>query len=422
MSHNKGSPDNKESPDEREDGEEALSLLLIEDNPGDKRLLEELLRESDQRANLRWEEALSPGLSALTGAPPDLVVLDLGLPDSSGVEAVERCAEAAPAVPIVVLTGQSGMDVALEAQEAGADQYLRKDELTPALVARTFRWAVERRRMERRAQRKDDWIEAITENISGGVFRVAEGQGIRQVNDGFLDLFGYQGPEDVRGKALSALIAGEKIAGEKTAGELEAVLGEEGQVGPTEVQFQAADGSTFVGALSAQAAEAPQEDRPQEGSPEERGLEEGRPEERGTEEGGAPRYYDGVVTDITAQSATRRRRLRILSAALEQSQDAVLITEAERLEEPGPKIVYVNEAFEEMTGYAEEEILGKTPRVLQGPETDREVLDSIRAALEAEEPWEGETTNYRKDGTPHVVRWNVAPVRGEGGHVEYWVS
>jgi PAS domain S-box-containing protein len=127
-----------------------------------------------------------------------------------------------------------------------------------------------------------------------------------------------------------------------------------------------------------------------------------------------------VLEDVTERA--RAREYRFLAEAVEQAQKAVLVTEAAPLDEPGPRIVYANEAFEEMTGYREEEVLGETPRLLQGPETDRDVLDSMRAALEAGDEWEGETINYRKDGTPYIVHWNISPVRGEGGQIEHWIS
>ena len=153
--------------------------------------------------------------------------------------------------------------------------------------------------------------------------------------------------------------------------------------------------------------------------------------------GGATRYYRLVTSptergsgqlvlldDVTARELRRRkmsREHRFMLKALQQTDEAVVITTAESLGEPGPQIVYVNAAFEAMTGYREADVLGATPRILQGPETDRAVLDDLRAALEAETSWEGETVNYRKDGTPYVARWSIAPVR-EHGAVRYWVS
>ena len=156
------------------------------------------------------------------------------------------------------------------------------------------------------------------------------------------------------------------------------------------------------------------------------------------EENGRPRYYrlaestygrnrgrQVLLEDVTERALRRRVREqehRFLAEAVGQAREAVLVTEAEPLDKPGPRIVYANEAFEEMTGYREEEVLGRTPRLLQGPETDRSVLDSLRAALETGERWQGETVNYRKDGTPYTVQWNVAPVTGEEGEIRHWVS
>ena len=132
-----------------------------------------------------------------------------------------------------------------------------------------------------------------------------------------------------------------------------------------------------------------------------------------------------VLTDVTEREL-RRRKLqqdrRMLSKAINQARDAVLVTEAQPIDDPGPRIVYVNEAFQTMTGYSEEEVLGKTPRILQGPETDPDVLASLREALEAGEEWNGETVNYRKDGTPYVVQWDISPVVGDDGDIECWVS
>ena len=101
-------------------------------------------------------------------------------------------------------------------------------------------------------------------------------------------------------------------------------------------------------------------------------------------------------------------KLRLLDAAIEQSYNAVVITDADL--DAGPRIVYVNAGFERMTGYSREEALGKTPRILQGAATSRAVLDRLRGALLGGEYFEGETVNYRKDGTSYAVRWHISPV------------
>lgn len=111
----------------------------------------------------------------------------------------------------------------------------------------------------------------------------------------------------------------------------------------------------------------------------------------------------------------------LLAQALGAADDAVLITTPD-LDEPGPRILYVNASFTAMTGYTLEEIRGKTPRILQGPETDRHLLDRLRRDLGSGQPFFGETTNYRKDGTPYSVEWRISPLRDHSGHVRYWVA
>ena len=113
--------------------------------------------------------------------------------------------------------------------------------------------------------------------------------------------------------------------------------------------------------------------------------------------------------------------LRLLQSAIESAADSVLITDAE-LDEPGPRIVYVNRAFAKMTGYDRAEVLGQTPRILQGPRTDRAVLDRLRERLEHGEGFHGEAVNYRKDGSEFTMEWDIEPIRDAGGTITHWVS
>ncbi|WP_236960371.1 HWE histidine kinase domain-containing protein [Methylobacterium durans] len=116
-----------------------------------------------------------------------------------------------------------------------------------------------------------------------------------------------------------------------------------------------------------------------------------------------------------------RPDLDVLFAAVEAAGEAVLITSAE-LDEPGPRIEYANPAFSRMTGYEVSEVIGRTPRLLQGPGTERAVLDRMRTALAADKPFQGEALNYRKDGTTYFVEWLITPVRGADGRIAHWVS
>lgn len=110
-----------------------------------------------------------------------------------------------------------------------------------------------------------------------------------------------------------------------------------------------------------------------------------------------------------------------LNVLLEAMQDAVVITTAD-LDEPGPVIVFVNRAFERMTGYARREVVGQSPRIFQGAETSRAELDRMRRALEAGQTFEGRTVNYRKDGEAFLLGWAVVPVFEDFGERAAWLS
>jgi len=102
--------------------------------------------------------------------------------------------------------------------------------------------------------------------------------------------------------------------------------------------------------------------------------------------------------------------------------DAVLITEAEPFDEPGPRIVHVNAAFTRMTGYVPDEVLGRSPRLLQGPRTDLCTIHRLGEALRAWQPVRVEILNYRKDGTEFWAEFSIMPVADANGWFRYWVS
>lgn len=113
--------------------------------------------------------------------------------------------------------------------------------------------------------------------------------------------------------------------------------------------------------------------------------------------------------------------IRLLLSAVQQSRDSIIITTAQ-IDPPGPEIVYVNPAFTEMTGYASEEVLGKTPRLLQGPNSDRQLLKDLRHHLIAGKPFHGEAINYHKDGSEFYVEWNITPIQDTQQHITHFVA
>jgi PAS domain S-box-containing protein len=115
-------------------------------------------------------------------------------------------------------------------------------------------------------------------------------------------------------------------------------------------------------------------------------------------------------------------RLRLLVKALDAAADAVMITEAEPLSEPGPRILYVNDGFTRVTGYSLDDVRGRTPRILQGKETDPAVRERLGASLRQSRPSRTELLNYRKDGTPYWVELDITPVLDECGSLTNWIA
>jgi PAS domain S-box-containing protein len=109
------------------------------------------------------------------------------------------------------------------------------------------------------------------------------------------------------------------------------------------------------------------------------------------------------------------------SVVLEAASESIIVTTAD-LDPPGPSIIYVNPAFERMTGWTAPETRGKSPRILQGEKTDRAIFEDMRAVLQSGGRWEGQTTNYRKDGSEFVMEWSITPVKGAAGVPEYFVA
>ena len=127
------------------------------------------------------------------------------------------------------------------------------------------------------------------------------------------------------------------------------------------------------------------------------------------------------VEEIVNEREEAKKQLQLLENAIRSDYDSIVITTLE-LEKPGPEIVYVNDGFTRMTGYTKEEAIGKTPRMLQGPKTDRAVLEKLRKRLEEGQAFFGHTVNYRKDGSEFINQWDIHPLTNNDGEITHWVS
>lgn len=135
-----------------------------------------------------------------------------------------------------------------------------------------------------------------------------------------------------------------------------------------------------------------------------------------------------IARDVTLRRQQEQQlkavlnRLRTLQTCVEQLNDVILISEAEPVDMPGPRIIYVNPAFERITGYSSAEVIGKTPRILQGPRTQLHEVARIRKALKSWQSVRAELINYTKSGREFWVELNINPVADETGYFTHWVA
>jgi PAS domain S-box-containing protein len=172
-------------------------LLLIGDNPGDARLIREYLAEEKAgRFDLESAGRLSTGLSLLEEERIDLVLLDLGLPDSKGFATFAAVHARAPGLPIIVLTDLEDEDLAVKTVQKGAQDYLVKGSLDGALLARAIRYAIERKRAERALRESEGRLKALFDGSNDAILITHPAAGrFVDCNKGAEELTGYSREE-----------------------------------------------------------------------------------------------------------------------------------------------------------------------------------------------------------------------------------
>jgi len=161
--------------------DKVIKVLLIEDNPGDARLIQEMLNEvKDNSFVLECATKLSRGLESIAGEHIDIILSDLSLPDSQGLDTLVRVHSQASDVPIIVLTNLDDEDLAIMAMQKGAQDYLIKDQVDSNLLVRSIHYAIERYRLlkeleqARQREQQNREIQSL-EQISGSPSMVTAG-------------------------------------------------------------------------------------------------------------------------------------------------------------------------------------------------------------------------------------------------------
>lgn len=183
----------------------ALRLLIVEDDIVDRKLLERLLAQSSLGAcEVRHANTLGAALDLLKDLSFDVVLLDLGLPDSQGMDSVSRLQSQAPHLPIIVLSGLDDERTATQAVQIGVQDYLIKGQVDASLLMRSIRYALERKKAERQLQATELRYRTIFENSAVAIMMADENRQLVSWNKFTEQLLG-RGETQLRGQDVATL-------------------------------------------------------------------------------------------------------------------------------------------------------------------------------------------------------------------------
>ena len=359
-------------------------ILIVEDNPGDLFLVKEFLKRTSLPAfEIYHADTLERALLQLKRNSFKLILLDLFLPDSEGISTFEKIYPLSGNAPVVVLTGLIDEKITSEALKKGAQDYLVKGEYDKKLLEKTIRYAIERKQNQELLKQSEEEYKLLFESNPVPMWAY-DVQTLRIVtaNESAILYYGYSREEFSRLTIQDILLPEGIIELLENHGLRKTGPWRHKRKDNSIIYVEVVSHDIVLGGIQSRLVAA----------------------------------YD--VTERTKVEG----HLRLLESVITNANDAVLVTEAQQIDDPGPRIVYVNEAFTTMSGYTVEEVLGKTPRLLQGPKTDQKELARIREALIKHENIEVEIINYKKSGEEFWANFTIVPVTDKDGVLTHFVA
>jgi diguanylate cyclase (GGDEF)-like protein/PAS domain S-box-containing protein len=354
------------------------TALLIEDNAGDALLIKAMLAEAafDQYCVVHAER-LERGI-ALLGEQPDIVLLDLSLPDSTGLDTFRTMLAHAPELPVIVLTGLSDRNMALKALDEGAQDYLVKDEVTSAGLVKAMNYAVTRKQAETRLRESEHRYKALFESAPDAILLIRSGE-IVDTNSQAGPLFGTS-RECLLGQPLGSLSAVRQPAGSQSPLSLGEHLSLAQQRGSHffEWCFQDAGGAPLYTEVNLDSV-----------------------------------YLEGehhmlaIVRDLRERMQAEEQ-IRFQASMLNQVRNAVIATDTRG------NIVYWNRYASALHHFEPEQALGKNAIRLLLAARNRHLVGEVRTALEQTSHWEGEAELCRHGGVAFPAHLTLSPVRDTG--------
>ena len=241
---------------------EKLIVLIIEDNPADARLVKETLSESNDIAyEFKYASMLSEGLKMISEDRFDLILLDLSLPDSTGLDSIKGIIKKIKDMPLIILTGTDDLNVVTQALKMGVQDYLVKGQFDNLALSRSIRYSVERKKNERELRNSEERYRSIFENSVIGIYQSTLEGKYTEANLALVKMLGYDSKEEL----LKLDIPKRLYLSEKDR------PNHENRNKPFIIQLKKKEGTTIWAEISSKTIY----------------------------ENGIPKYYQGVVRDIT---------------------------------------------------------------------------------------------------------------------------
>lgn len=360
-------------------------ILLVEDVPSDAELSMREARKALPNSEFLVVETAEEFRAAIISFQPDLILSDFKLPLFDGLAALKIAVDMAPDIPFIIVTGSMNEDTAVECMKAGAWDYVIKEHikrLGPAIesVLEQRKLRIEKKVMHERAKR---WERVFEHAKFGLAYADARTNCFLDANTTFAHERGYT-VEELRGKSVLLVYPPD------THADLRRRFKEIDRLG--HVEFESLhvrkDGSMFP--VRVEAISIP-------------------------DEHGVPSSRVSYVLDITDRKKAEVERERLLTA-IEQAAEAIIITDADG------HIQYTNPAFENLTGYHLDEVLGRTPAILKSGKQDDVFYRNLWETIKDGRVWRSRITNKRKDGGEFIEEATISPVRDESGRIAHYVA